>query len=366
MRVAVLIASLALAFPAWADTVQLQDNVPERYVVVKGDTLWDISERFLKTPWKWPDIWQLNKDQIKDPHWIYPGDVVKLVMVNGEPRLMLEEGPRLDSTVKLSPKVSSEPLVIKEEGIPTLPPQLINPLLSRSAVGTLAEVERAPRILGSADQRVMFAKGDQVYASKGDGVTSDWRVVRLGQAIKNPNNPKEILAYELVHLGEAQTTGQGDPQVVKITSNSQEILERDKLMPAVAPVVPHYAPQAPTAKVEAKVAAALNGALYAGTWTTLVLDKGKQDGLTEGHVLALYRAGRSVADPKCVRANKIGFLTGGDAHAVDCKQDDSDKTALPDSRVGLAMVYRTFEHIAYALVMKSSEPVTIGDSARNP
>lgn len=366
MRVAVLIASLALAFPALADTVQLQDNVPERYVVVKGDTLWDISERFLKTPWKWPDIWQLNKQEIKDPHWIYPGDVVKLVMVNGEPQLVLEPGPRFDSTIKLSPKVLAEPLVIKEEGIPTLPPNLINPLLSRSAIGTVSELERTPRILGSADQRVMFTKGDQVYASKSDGVTTDWRVVRLGQAIKNPSNPKEVIAYELVHLGEAQTLTQGDPQVVKITSNSQEIVERDRLMAAVTPEVPHYAPRAPATQVNAKVAAALNGALYAGAWTSLVLDKGKLDGLEEGHVLALYRAGRSVSDPRCERANKIGFLTGGNAHATDCKQNADDKTALPDSRVGLAMVYRSFEHIAYALVMKSSEPVTIGDGARNP
>ena len=366
MRVAVLIASLALAFPAWADTVQLKENVPERYVVVKGDTLWDISARFLKSPWKWPEIWKLNKEEIRNPHWIYPGDVVRLVMENGEPKLVLEEGPRFTETVKLSPQVRSEPLIIKEAGIPSVPIEAIRPLLSRSVIGAVTDLEKSPRILGSADQRVMFAKGDRVYASKGDDLVTDWRVIRLGRALMNPDNPKEILAYELVHLGEAHTVKPGDPQLLEITANEQEILERDRLLPAVTVETPHYVPHAPTARIESKVVAALNGSLYAGAWTTLVIDKGKRDGLDEGSVLALYRAGRSVADPKCLRAAKISFLAGGSASVEDCKKNDSDKTTLPDSQVGLAFVYRLFDRVSYALVMRSSEPLTAGDIARNP
>jgi len=366
MRVAVLIASLALAFPALADTVQLQDNVPERYVVVKGDTLWDISARFLKTPWKWPEIWKLNKEEIRNPHWIYPGDVVRLIMVDGEPRLVLEEGPRFGETVKLSPKVRSEPIILKESGIPSVPIEAIRPLLSQSAIGTVDQLQKAPRILGSADERVLFAKGDRVYASKGDDLVTDWQVVRLGRALKSPDHPKEVLAYELVHLGSAHTIKTGDPQTVEITSDQQEILERDRLLPAVDETTPHYVPHAPATSINAKVVAALNGSLYAGAWTTLVLDKGKQDGLEEGNVLALYKAGRSVADPKCLRAATISFLAGGNAAADDCKRNENDKTALPDSKAGIAFVYRLFDRVSYALVMSSSEPLTVGDIARNP
>jgi hypothetical protein len=320
MRILLLIVALGLSAPNWADEVRLQENAPERHVVVKGDTLWDISEKFLKDPWRWPDVWQLNKEQIKNPHLIYPGDVVILTMENGKPRLSLESGAR--DVVKLSPQVRGEPIVIKEAGIPSIPLKAVRGLLSKGGVGDPADLERSPRILGSSDARVMFGSGDSVYASKGDGENVDWRVVRLGQPLKNPDDPKDILAYEMLYLGQART--------------------------------------------EPKVVAALGGPVYAGTYMTLVLNKGVRDGLEEGHVLALFRAGRSVADPKCIRADKIGFLAGGRGQAQDCKQDENDKTALPDTRVGLAFVYRVFNKVAYALVMKGTEPVTVGDSARNP
>lgn len=364
MRTLLLIAALGLSAPNWADEVRLQENAPERHVVVKGDTLWDISEKFLKDPWRWPDVWQLNKEQIKNPHLIYPGDVVILTMENGKPRLSLESGAR--DVVKLSPQVRGEPIVIKEAGISSIPLKAVRGLLSKSGVGDPADLEKSPRILGSSDARVMFGSGDSVYASKGDGETVDWRVVRLGQPLKNPDDPKEILAYEMLYLGQARTERQGDPQVVKILGAEQEILERDRLMPAWKGDLPQFVPHAPGKPVEAKVVAALGGPVYAGTYMTLVLDKGARDGLEEGHVLALFRAGRSVADPKCIRADKVGFLAGGRGQAQDCKEDENDKSALPDTRVGLAFVYRVFNKVAYALVMRGTEPVTVGDSARNP
>lgn len=369
MRILPLLVAIGLAFPALADEVRLQENAPERHVVVKGDTLWDISEKFLKDPWKWPEVWQLNREEIRNPHLIYPGDVVVLTYVDGKPRLSLEKG-RFNETLKLSPQVKSELIVIKDAGIPSIPLSAILPMLAKGAVGEANELENAPRILGSSDARVMFAKGDRVYASKSDVPKQEWRVMRMGQALRDPDNKDEktnILAYELVYLGDAVTETPGDPQLIRITATEQEVLERDRLLPAWDGNPPQYVPHAPEKPVEAKVVSALGGPVYAGTWMNLVLNKGKNGGLEEGHVLALFRAGRSVADPKCIRAKKISFLAGGGrGHAEDCVVDKEDKSALPDTKVGLAFVYRVFDKLAYALVLKGTEPVSAGDVARNP
>jgi hypothetical protein len=367
MRTLLLTAALFLTFPAWADQVRLQDNAPDQHVVVKGDTLWDISETFLKDPWQWPKVWKLNQDEIRNPHLIYPGDVVRLGRdADGNPRLTLEKGPRLSETVKMSPRAYGEPIVIQETGIPSIPERAITPLLSRGGVGDPSDLENAPRILGSRDARVMFGAGDRVFAGRGEGDTVDWRIVRLGQPIRNLDDKKEVLAYELIHLGEGHTELPGDPQLLRITHAEQEILERDRLQPAWKAEPIQYVPHAPEKPVAARVAATLGGMVLAGPWMTVVLDKGMRDGLEQGHVLALYRAGRSVADPKCARANKIAFLAGGEGHAQDCKPNKEDRSALPDTRLGLAFVYRVFNKVAYALVMKSEEQVVKGDLARNP
>jgi len=369
MRTLILIAALGLGsgfgVTLRADEVRLQEQAPDRHVVVKGDTLWDISEKFLKDPWKWPEVWGFNKDQIKNPHLIYPGDVVLLTMEGGKPRLSLER--RFGETVKLSPSIRGEPIITKEAGIPAIPVAAIAPLLSKGGVGDPADLAQAPMILGSSDERVMFGPGDRVYASKGPADIVDWRVVRLGQALKNPDDPKDILAYEMIYLAEARTEVPGDPQTIRILRTEQEVLERDRLVAAWKMESPQYMPHAPEKPVKAKVVSALGGPLYAGTWMTLVLDKGSRDGLEEGHVLALFRPGRTVTDPKCIRANKIAFLAGGGrGHAEDCVKDENNTTALPETRNGLAFVYRVFNKVAYALVMKTTEPVAVGDVASNP
>ena len=372
MRTLILIAALGLSSglglwnSARADEIRLKENAPDRHVVVKGDTLWDISEKFLKDPWKWPEVWGFNKAQIKNPHLIYPGDVVLLTMEGGKPRLSLQEG-RFNETLKLSPSIRGEPIVIKEAGIAAIPVAAIAGLLSKGGVGDPTDLANAPMILGSSDERVMFGAGDSVYAGKSGGDVVDWRVVRLGQALKNPNDPKEVLAYEMIHVADARTEKAGDPQLIRIMRTEQEVLERDRLVPAWKTEAPQYMPHAPTQPVDARVVAALGGPVYAGAWMTLVLDKGARDGIEEGHVLALFRPSRSMADPKCIRADKIAFLAGGGrGHAEDCKQNGNDKTTLPETRNGLAFVYRVFNKVAYALVMKTIEPVAVGDPARNP
>lgn len=366
MRILTLLLAIGLALPAWADAVRLQDNAPERHVVVRGDTLWGISARFLRDPWRWPEVWQLNRAEIRNPHLIYPGDVVLLTLVDGQPRLGLERG-RFRETVRLSPQVRAEPIVIQDQAIPSIPLQAIGPFLAQGVVGALDELARAPRILGADDARVMFGQGDRVHASKTEDAITHWRVMRIGQPLRNPDDPREILAYEVVYLGDAVTERPGDPQLVRITRSNQEVVERDRLLPAWDGKLPQFVPHAPEQPVAARVVATLGGPKLASAWMTVVLNQGRQAGLQPGHVLALYKPGRSVADPKCIRSDKLAFFAGRDAGTSgDCVPDPADAATLPQARVGLAFVYRVFDRLAYALVMEGSEPVSIGDQARNP
>lgn len=354
-----LFVALLLAVTARADDVTLKQSAPESYTVVKGDTLWGISARFLNDPWKWPEVWQLNKEEIRNPHLIYPGDVIRLI--RGErPRLVLERGI---PTVKLSPQVRAEPLATAEPGIPSIPHQAIAPFLNRGGVIGADELAAAPRILGSSDERVIFGAHDTVYADAGDA--RHWQIVRQGADLKDPITG-ETLGYELIHVGEARTIKPGNPQLLHIVHAQQEVLERDRLLPLTTEGDIQFAPHAPDKAVEARVMASLGGVEGAGPYTTVLLNQGRRDGLEVGHVLGLYKAGRSIADPRCQRASKLAFIAGGLQARSDCVPDENDASALPDRRIGLVFVYRVFDRVAYALVMNSEEPVYIRDVAKNP
>lgn len=354
-----LFVALLFAVSARADSVTLKGSAPDSYTVVKGDTLWAISARFLNDPWQWPAVWQLNKEEIRNPHLIYPGDRIRLIR-GEQPRLVLERGI---PTVKLSPRVRAEPLAMAQPGIPSIPHQAIAPFLNRGGVIGADELAKAPRILGSSDERVIFGAHDAVYADAGDA--RDWQIVRQGAALKDPIT-NEVLGHELIHVGEARTLQPGSPQLVRILHAQQEVLERDRLVPMPPGGDIQYAPHAPDKPVEARVMATLGGVEGAGPYFTVLLNQGRRDGLEVGHVLGLYKAGRSVADPRCLRAGKLAFLAGGLQARSDCLPDKMDTSTLPERRIGLVFVYRVFDRVAYALVMNSEEPVYIRDVAKNP
>jgi hypothetical protein len=188
-----------------ADQVKLRADAPDRHVVVKGDTLWDISAKFLSSPWKWPELWQLNKSEIKNPHLIYPGDVIVLIMTPDGPRLTKMSGD------KLSPRIHSEPLKSKADAIPTIPPSAVEPFITQAGV---IDPERAlflPRILGSDDERVFMMPGDNVYASQGDDYTKSWHIIRPGADLIDPDTGKS-LGKEALYVGTATTVVAGSPQ----------------------------------------------------------------------------------------------------------------------------------------------------------
>ncbi len=333
-----------------ADELMLQDNIPARYVVVKGDTLWGISSRFLKNPWKWPDLWGVNKDVVRNPHLIYPGDVLILDLTGATPRLRLEGAPdgglsrwygyELQES-KLAPQMRSQALAPLP--IPTIPAKVIEPFLIRPLIVSPAQVAAAPQIVASVDQRVVVSTGDTAYVVGLDQKKGQrWQVYRQGRVFQDPDN-KEVLGFEAVYLGDANVTGFGRVSTVQVVSSIQEISKGDRLTVAPPLQSAPYVPHAPSRPVEGRVIAGSDGTVSEmGTYSVVILNRGARDGLEVGHVLGLYRSEGTIA----VSA--------------------TESLPLPEQRYGLLMVFRVFERMAYGLVMISNRPVNVLDTFRNP
>jgi hypothetical protein len=397
VRQFVISLALLLAVPALADTLKLQDNAPDTYVVVKGDTLWDISGRFLKDPWRWPQIWNLNREEIRNPHWIYPGDLVVLDRSGKEPRLSLVKGGQNGlQTVKLSPGVRATD--IGAEAIPPIPIRVIHPFLSQPRVVSKGALDDAPFILGSNAERVVLGAGDDAFATGGkDGVTQ-WNVLRPGKTLKDPETG-EVLGYEVEYLGDARTLVEGAPQKIRITQSAQEILPRDKLVEADDSTTFEYIPHAPESKISGRILSAYGGLSDSGRYQTVVINRGSREGLEPGHVLAVFREGQAVTlsrdekdrmiwvneksagvpdggawlynDVRCLKENsKVTYDQSVDARNTfrsTCLGNDSKNAVkLPDARSGLVMVYRVYDRVSYALIMESDGPVYLLDTVTTP
>lgn len=365
--ITLLICSIA-SF-AHADELQLQENHPDRYVVVKGDTLWGISGKFLKDPWRWPQIWKMNRDQIKNPHWIYPGDVVVLDTATGEAQLRL-----LRETVTLEPGAITEPL--EKAAIPTISPSVIGPFLSQPLVIEEKQLEESPEIIAAPDGRLVLGAGYRAYISainEGDGL--NWHIYRSGEALIDPDT-KEKLGFEAVYLGDAKVVSYGAPATVSITRSKQEITVKDKLVAAPEKLMGSFVPHAPDSEIAGRVMSSYGGVAEIGRNAVLTINRGTADGLEEGHVLAVYTAGEKIdkknkVDPRDYKP-EVNIETSRDENGklivnlAKDKDPDANYIKLPDERTGLVMVFRTFEHVAYALVMQSERPIHINDVVKTP
>lgn len=394
MRQLVVSLALLLAAPALADTLKLQENAPDKYVVEKGDTLWDISARFLKDPWRWPQIWNLNRDEVRNPHWIYPGDTILLDRSGKEPRLSLVKGGL--QTVKLSPGARASD--IGSDAIPPIPIRVIHPFLTQARVVSKDALDDAPFILGSNEERGVLGAGDDAFATGGPSGVTRWNVVRPGKALKDPETG-EVLGYEAEYLGDARTLAEGAPQKIRITQSAQEILPRDKLVEASDSTTFEYLPHAPEGKVEGRIVSAYGGMSDSGRHQTVVISRGAQDGLEPGHVLAIFREGQAVTlsrdekdriawvneqstgvpgggawlynDVRCLNQNtRVSYDQAAEIRNTfrhTCLGNTSSRAVkLPDERSGLLMVYRVFDRVSYALIMQSDGPVYLLDRVRNP
>lgn len=347
MRKSNIFAVLAflLAGPyAWAQGgITLTDNPPDRYVVQKGDTLWGIAGKFLKEPWRWGEIWRLNKDQIRNPHRIYPGDVVVLDRSGTTPQLALAP------TVKLSPQVRAEPL--DTEAVAAIPASAIEPFLTQPLVIEQGGLENAPRIVASEENRVHLGPGAKAYVSGlGQSTEKTWQVFRPGRALIDPDS-QQTLGIEAIYLGSGRIIRQGEPATMQIVTTAQEISQGDRMVPAGAPVINQYVPRAPTTLVKGRIISLYNGLATSegGKFSIVSLNRGRRNGMEPGHVLAVLRMGALIPDPQSTLS-----------------RDSAPTIKLPDERYGLVFVFRTFDAVSYALVMESSRPIAPGDVVQTP
>lgn len=323
----------------------IRPEAPDRYVVVPGDTLWGISERYTDSPWRWPELWGLNREQIRNPHLIYPGDVIVIDRVRG--RLALERGE--PGTIKLGPKVRTEP--IEKAAVPSIPHSIIAPFLARPLVIEPDGLDKAPAIVATEAERVIISAGSQAYVrGLREQKEESWFVYRPGKALVDPDTD-QTLGYEAIYLGTARVTRPGDPSTVVLTSTAQEVGTGDKLVAAARLDPTSYAPHAPATHIRGRVMAIYGGlgkVGEAGRHSVITLNRGRADGLEVGHVLAVYARGETVRD------------ASRPANAPDAYIE------LPDERSGLVFVFRVFERVSYALIMHVTRPVKTLDVVQTP
>ncbi len=323
----------------------IKPDAPERYVVVPGDTLWGIAQRYTDSPWRWPELWNLNKDQLRNPHLIFPGEV--LVLDRARSRLSVADGD--SGTVKLSPRVRSDALAKRE--IPSIPAGLIEPFLSRPLVIEPDGLDNAPTIVGTEINRVMLSAGNTAYARGiGDAKEDTWYLYRKGNPLVDPES-NQTLGYEAIYLGTARLVRGGDPATITVSTAVQEITAGDKLVAAGTASAVNYAPHAPEKQVAGTVMSIYGGVTRvgeAGRYSIVTINRGRADGLEVGNVLALYTRLAPVRDVTRAKSGPDAIIQ------------------LPNERSGLVFLFRVFDRVSYALVMNAQNPVSPLDVVRTP
>lgn len=382
MRKAIISLVLLLAPTALyaADATDLQPGAPERYTVVEGDTLWSISSRYLKSPWRWPEVWNLN-NQVRNPHRIYPGDVLVLDR-GGVPVAELGAASAAATvSVRLEPRIRVEQREAK--AVPAIPPKTIEAFLSKPLIVGEDDLSSAPRIIATEEDRVVLGAGNVAYA---EGITEQqggiWQIFRRGDAVIDPET-QEVLGYAAIYVGEARVRRYGQVSTLDITRSSQEIYQGDRLLPAGGEAPSFgYVPHAPARPVSARIVSTYGGLREAGPLSIVTLSKGSRDGLEPGHVLALHRdpttSRRVRNEPLWGRSGPTGSDAPGAYYSEALKTRDApifaraepvntaDLSKLPMERYGLVMVFRSFERAAFGLVMEASRPVSLLDILTNP
>ena len=334
-----LVASFATAQEA--APIQLADNAPERHIVVPGDTLWGISSKFLKEPWRWPEVWRMNKDQIKNPHRIYPGDVIVLDRdANGNPML------RVAKDGKLLPKVYGQQI---DKEIPSIPANIIEPYLTEPLILDSADaLSSSPRIIATQEDRVHIGTGDTFFVTgaAGSPTQETWQIYRSGKPVIDPENGESILGHEAFFLGTAVQVQSGDPAIFRVRSFKQEIGRGDRLIPAPRPPLINYAPHRPPEGIEGRIISVYGGVGTGGKSSIIAINRGQRSNLELGHVLAIWR-------------NRSDTF-------FNSEFSKTESYALPQERYGLAFVFRVFDSVAYALVLTAAGAVEQNDIIRTP
>ncbi|WP_290691908.1 LysM peptidoglycan-binding domain-containing protein [Aquabacterium sp.] len=348
-------ATAAKVAEAGVPLSELSPNAPDTYTVKRGDTLWDISSLFLKTPWRWPELWGMNMQQIRNPHLIFPGQMLYLDKSNGRARLRVGEPVvGANGTVKLSPRVREGSL---DDAISSVRVHLLEPFFNEAVVfDTSEELLQAPRVVATQEGRVVLSRGETAYVRGDLGGRRDWRLFREPKPLRDPAT-REVLGYEAQYVGTATMTRDGAegtgadggqvviPSTFTITSLRQESAVGDRLAPVPPREYTNMVPHAPAQDLSGQIVSIYGDALTAGQSQIVALNKGAKDGMERGHVLALWRAGVTMRDKT---------------------SDDRAVMNLPDERHGLLFVFRVFDRVSYALILNVKDPVKPGDRFTQP
>jgi len=334
---------------------EILPNAPDEYTVKRHDTLWDISKLYLKSPWRWPELWGMNLDQVRNPHLIFPGQVLFLDKSNGRARLRMGRPLGGGEDARLSPRIRSSDLAL--EGIASIPFNLIEPFLNEAVIFETNQLATAPRIVATQEGRVLLARGDTAYVRGDLGPEREYRIFRQPKPLRDPTT-KEILGYEAVYVGASEYVVQGEtrtgadgkaeivPATFTVTAIRQEAGVGDRLAPVPVREYTNYAPHPPSSPIAGQIVSLYGEALTGGQNQIVALNKGATDGIERGHVLALWRDGKVVIDPT--------------------DKTPRTKIKLPDERHGLLFVFRVFERMSYALILTVKDPVAPGDRFTQP
>lgn len=331
-------------------------NAPDQHLVVRGDTLWDISGKFLQHPWCWPQVWGMNREEIRNPHWIYPGQIVYLDRAAGRLRLgkPIAGASNADiQTVRLTPQVRTEGL--GQDAVPAIPSNAIEPFLAQPLVVQESELNSAPRIVAAQERRVVLGRDDKAYVRGELGAGTSFQVFRPGTPLKDPVT-KEVLGYEAAYLGtvklERAARAEDEAHVFRVVTAKEEMGVGDRLLPLPPTPILNYVPHPPEQPVDARIVSVYGGVTQAGQNQIVTVNRGKKDGLDVGSVLELYRFGEVVIDRTDTTASRWS--------------SNKKKVKLPDYQYGNLFIFRVFDNLAYGLVMQVSESVQIGDVAKSP
>ncbi len=333
--------------PTASKKIQIKANHPLQYTVKKGDTLWGIASLFLRDPWYWPAIWQHNP-QIKNPHLIYPGDVLTLIYVNGKPQMLINGAANRGGATtplpvrKLSPSIHVSSL---ETSIPSIPADAIQQFLIRPQVVTKQQLENAPYIIGSDENQLIIGTGDRVYIhGEIDKDHARFTIFHPGKALIDPQT-KKVFGYEADYAGDVHITAYGDPATGEITSSKREILVGDRLLAEDKNKLnSFYFPKLPDIKIKGRIISLFGALSGVGQYQVVAINRGERDGLKVGNLLATFTKGNTVRD-----------------------KFSHDKTIqLPSERSGLIMIFKVFDQVSYALVMESKRAIRVNDVVKTP
>ncbi|MEC5215193.1 hypothetical protein RCH09_000123 [Actimicrobium sp. GrIS 1.19] len=345
-------ATASLAFTASSAqaaraTCAFLANAPDSHVVVTGDTLWGISGKFLQHPWCWPQVWDMNREQIRNPHWIYPGQVVYFDRVNGRLRLGNQAGAGGNGTARLSPQVRMEGL--GREAIPAIPSSVIEPFLSQPLIIEEGDLAGAPRIVATQEGHVFLGRNDKAYVRGDLGDDTSFQVFRPGLPLKDPET-KKIIGYEAAFLGSVklvkadETDGSG-AHVFTVLAAKEEMGVGDRLMPVPPSPIMNYVPHPPEQPTDARIVSIYGGVANAGQNQIVTINRGADEGIDIGTVLQLYRLGETI---------------------IDKTEGRKESVKLPDMEYGTLFIFRVFHNISYGLIMQVTDSVQVGDVAKSP